>query len=103
MSIYSDGEEIFKKRERVKRAGKRFLGIMVFIGFLGALFWKWYAILISLGLTILIGSLYSVMTGKKIEKEMGLDIHGQERALNEYLYQRAESDYRNEFLDEEEP
>lgn len=84
------GEKIFKKRARLREAGKRIWGILVFIGLLGWIFWKWYALLISFGLAILIGSIYSFITAKKMERETDLDINGQEFVQKLYLYQKAE-------------
>jgi hypothetical protein len=73
---------------------------MGFIGLLGWIFWKWYALLISFGLAVLIGSIYSFITAKKMERETGLDINGQEMALKEYLYEKAERDYLDERINE---
>ena len=105
------GEKVFKKRARLRKTGKCIWGIIISIGLLGWIFWKWYALLISFGLAILIGSIYSFITAKKMERETGLDINSQEMVQKIYLeqeslrryqqglqgrYQKAEHDYLDE-------
>jgi len=53
------------------------------IAFAGWYLWKWYALPISIVITVLLSSLYSIIEAKRIQKKTGVNINGQEMTIRE--------------------
>ena len=70
-----------KERERAKNIGKKLWIIAIAIGILGCIIWKWYALLISIGLAFLAGSIYSYLISKRVLENTGLEVEELEAVL----------------------
>lgn len=76
-------ETVGYRRQRAKKTGYMLCLIAMAIGFAGWYLWKWYALLISIVISILLDSLYSIIEAKHIQKKTGLNIDEQEMAFRE--------------------
>lgn len=72
-------------RRRAKTIGCMIWPIMLVIGIIGAIFWKWYALVLALIAGFIFGSAFSYLQSKRIERITGLNIHEQEIAYSESL------------------
>ncbi len=76
-------ETVGDSRQRAKTIGYMLLLITLAIGFAGWYLWKWYALPISIVIAVLLGSLYSIIEAKRIQKKTGLNIDEQEMVFRE--------------------
>ena len=76
-------ETVGYRRQRAKTTGYMLCLITMGIGFAGWYLWKWYALLISIVIAILLDGLYSIIEAKRIQKKTGLNIDEQEMAFRE--------------------
>lgn len=59
--------------------------IMLVIGIIGVIFWKWYALVLGLITGFIFGNAFSYLESKRIERVTGLNIHEQGIAYSESL------------------
>ena len=76
-------ETVGYRRQRAKTTGYMLCLITMGIGFAGWYLWKWYALPISIVIAVLLGSLYSKIEAKRIQKKTGLNIDEKEMAFRE--------------------
>ena len=70
-------ETVGYRSQRAKTTGYMLCLITMAIGFAGWYLWKWYALLISIVIAILLDSLYSIIELKRIQKKTSLNINEQ--------------------------
>lgn len=63
-------QKVIKERKKAKKIGYILWIVTIAIGIFGCIFWKWYALLISFGIALIFGSIYSYYIGKKVQKEV---------------------------------
>lgn len=85
-------QKIRQEREKAKRIGYLIYVLVLIVGILGWIFWKWYALLIALVLAFILGSIYSVIVGRKMQKKYGLDIFEQEALYKNAPFEDFEVD-----------
>lgn len=83
MYQHKAAETVEYRRQRAKTAGYMLCLITMAIGFAGWYLWKWYALLISIVIAVLLNILYSIIEAKRIQKKTGLNIDEQEMAFIE--------------------
>jgi hypothetical protein len=71
------------KRQRAKTTGYMLCLITMAVGFAGWYLWKWYALLISIVIAVLLDSVYSIIEVKRIKKKIILNVDEQEMAFRE--------------------
>jgi len=70
-------ETVGYRSQRAKTTGYMLCLITMAIGFAGWYLWKWYALLISIVIAILLDSLYSIIELKRIQRKTSLNINEQ--------------------------
>lgn len=83
MYQHKAAETVGYRRQRANTAGYMLCLITMAIGLAGWHLWRWYALLISIVIAVLLGSLYSIIAAKRIQKKTGLNIDEQEMAFRE--------------------
>lgn len=78
-------ELIGYSRMRAKTIGYIIWVIILIVGVLGWILWKWYSLPLAIILGLIFGSLYSIFEAKRVERITGLNIHEQERAYGESM------------------
>jgi len=73
------------RRRRGKTIGYMIWMIMLVIGIIGVIFWKWYTLILTLIAGFIFGSIFSYLESKRIERITGLNIHEQHLAYSESL------------------
>jgi hypothetical protein len=63
---------------RAKGLGCVLTPVVILIGIVGWILWKWYALPIAFGVFFILGSVYSVCVSRKIKRHTGLDGHAQD-------------------------
>jgi len=71
------------RRQRAKTTGYMLCLITMAIGFAGWYLWKWYALLITIVIAIILDSLYSIIEVRRIQKKIRLNIDQQGMAFRE--------------------
>jgi len=85
MDRRKQAELVGYSRHRSKTIGCMIWPAMIVVGIGGWIFWKWYALPITLIGAFAFGFIYSAMETKRIERMTGLDIHEQEAAYRKSL------------------
>ena len=65
---------INKERNKATKIGQILWFVILSIGILGLIFWKWYSILIAIAIAFVVGSVYSYSVAKKVQKKTGLSV-----------------------------
>ena len=71
------------RRERTKTTGYLLCLITMAIGLAGWHLWRWYALLISIVIAFLLGSLYSIIEAKRTQTKTGLNNNEREMVFRE--------------------
>jgi hypothetical protein len=83
-------EIIGYRRHRLKTIGYMLWLITLAIGLAGWYLWKWYALPITIVIAVILGSLYSIIEAKRIQRKTGLNIDEQEMAYSESAVARLD-------------
>lgn len=70
---------------RAKSIGYILWFLILIVGVIGLIFWKWYSIILAIVFGLVFGTLSSFIESKRIQRITGLNIHEQERAYGESL------------------
>lgn len=83
MYQHKAAETVGYRRQRDKTTGYMLCLFTMAIGFAGWYLWKWYALLITIVIAILLDSFYSKIEAKRIQKKTGLNIDEQKMVFRE--------------------
>jgi len=86
-------QTIIRERRKVKQIGHILWIIIIVIGILGWVFWKWYIFPICITLAFLMGSIYSYRVTKRVERDTNLNIEEQEAVLKNRSTKESKKSY----------
>jgi hypothetical protein len=101
---YPGGNEMQRKkaveivgysRMRAKAIGIMIWAVLLPVGVMGWILWKWYFLPIAILIGFVIGSIYSIFETKRIERLTGLNVNEQEKAYADSLVAKLDPITKN--------
>ena len=75
---------ILAARKKARIIGGLLWSFMILGGILGAVFWKWYALVIVTVIGLLFTSIYALLQAKQISRQTGLTLEEQEKLIKKH-------------------
>ena len=75
---------ILAARKKARIIGGLLWSFMILGRILGAVFWKWYALVLVIAIGLLFTSIYSLLQAKQISRQTGLTLEEQEKLIKKY-------------------